>query len=76
MRVNATVGETLFIYEKETENVDSFTYLGSIVSKGGGADEDVRSGIRKANGAFIKLYPYGGIITSPKGLNSEFLIPL
>jgi hypothetical protein len=72
MRVNATVAETLFIYEKETEKVD----LGSIVSKDGGADEDVRSGIRKANGAFIKLYPYGGITASPKGLNSEFLIPL
>jgi hypothetical protein len=56
MRVNATVGEKLFIYEKEIEQVDSFTYLGSTVSKDRGADEDVRSRIRKANGAFIQLY--------------------
>jgi hypothetical protein len=33
------------------------THLGSIVTKDGGADEDVRSQIRKANGAFIELYP-------------------
>jgi hypothetical protein len=56
MRVNATVGEKLFIYEKEMEQIDSFTYLGSIVSKDGGAD-DVWSRIRKAKGAFIQLYP-------------------
>jgi hypothetical protein len=35
----------LFIYEEEIEQVDSFTYLGSIVSKDGDADEDVRSRI-------------------------------
>jgi hypothetical protein len=56
MRVNATVGEKLFICVKEIEQVDSFTYLGSTVSKDRGADEDVRSRIRKANGAFIQLY--------------------
>jgi hypothetical protein len=38
MRVNATVGENLFIYETEIEQVDSFTYLGSTVNKYGGAD--------------------------------------
>jgi hypothetical protein len=43
MRVNTTVAEKLFIYEKEIEQVGSFTYLGSTVSKDGGADEDVRS---------------------------------
>jgi hypothetical protein len=57
MRLNATVGEKLFIYENEIEQVDSFTYLGSIISKDGGADEDIRSRIRKANGAFLQLYP-------------------
>jgi hypothetical protein len=55
--VNATVSEKLFIYEKEIEQVDSFTYLRSIVSKDGGADEDVGSRIRKAIGSFIQLYP-------------------
>jgi hypothetical protein len=56
MKVNATVGEKLFIYEKEMEQIDSFTYLGSIVSKDGGAD-DIWSRMRKAKGAFIQLYP-------------------
>jgi hypothetical protein len=37
--------------------VDSFTYRGSIVTKDGGTDEVARSRIRKANGAFIQLYP-------------------
>jgi hypothetical protein len=43
--------------KKKVEQVNSFTYLGSIVTKDGDADEDVRSRIRKANGAFIQLYP-------------------
>jgi hypothetical protein len=43
MSVNTTVGKKLFIYEKEIEHVDSFTHLGSILSKDGGVDEDVRS---------------------------------
>ena len=30
------------------EDVDSFTYLGSIVSKTGGTDEDVKARIQKA----------------------------
>jgi hypothetical protein len=57
MRANTTVGKKLFIYEKEIKQVDSFTYLESTVSKDGGADEDIRRRIRKANGAFIQLYP-------------------
>jgi hypothetical protein len=39
------------------ENVDSFTYLGSEVTKDGGAVQDVSQRIRKANGAFVQLYP-------------------
>jgi hypothetical protein len=57
MRVNATVGEKLFIYEKEIEQVDSFTYLGSTVSKDGGADEDVRSRIKKSQWRFYTIIP-------------------
>jgi hypothetical protein len=40
---------------KETEQVDSVTYLGSIVTSDGGSEVDVRVRIRKANGAFIQL---------------------
>jgi hypothetical protein len=57
MRVNATVGEKLFIYEMEIEQVDSFTYLGSTVSKDGGADEDVSSRIKKSQWSFYTIIP-------------------
>jgi hypothetical protein len=54
MRVNATIEEKMNIYDME---VEPFTYLKSIATKYGGANEGVRSRIRKANGAFIQLYP-------------------
>jgi hypothetical protein len=58
MRVNVTTTtEKLSIGGKEIEQVDSFTYLGSIVTSDAGSEEDVRMWIRKANGAFIQLYP-------------------
>jgi len=41
------------------EDVDSFTYLGSVVAKDGGAAQDVSQRIRKANVAFVqKIYIY------------------
>jgi hypothetical protein len=42
---------------ESNEGVDSFTYLGSVVAKDGGAAQDVSQRIRKANGAFVELYP-------------------
>jgi hypothetical protein len=35
------------------EQVESFLHLGNMVTKVGGAKEDVRNRIRKANGAFV-----------------------
>ncbi|KAJ4446892.1 hypothetical protein ANN_13593 [Periplaneta americana] len=35
--------------------VDTFLYLGSVVTKTGGAEEDVKRCIRLANGAFVQL---------------------
>jgi hypothetical protein len=49
-------GNNLFV-GKEIEQVDSFTYLASIVTSDGGSEAGVRMRIRKANGAFIQLYP-------------------
>jgi hypothetical protein len=37
------------------EEVDHFTYLGSIVDKGGGTERDVKQRIIKARTAFIQL---------------------
>jgi hypothetical protein len=39
------------------EDVDSFVYLGSKVTKDGGAAQDVAQQIQNANGAFVQLHP-------------------
>jgi hypothetical protein len=41
---------------KELEEINEYSYLGSIVTGGGGADEDVTSRIKKPNVAFVQLY--------------------
>ncbi|VDP09059.1 unnamed protein product [Schistosoma margrebowiei] len=45
-------GETL-------EDVESFTYLGSIIDEQGGSDTDVKARIGKTRGAFLQLGTYG-----------------
>jgi hypothetical protein len=57
MRINSDIEHRLSINGKDIEQVESFLYLGSMVTEDGGAKEDVRNQIRKANGAFIQLYP-------------------
>ncbi|CAH8842515.1 unnamed protein product [Trichobilharzia szidati] len=42
---------------RDLKEVNSFTYLGSIVSTTGGTDEDVKSRIGKARNTFINLKP-------------------
>jgi hypothetical protein len=56
LKVNTSRTE-LFIFRGESiEDVDSFVYLGSKVTKDGGAAQDVVQRIQKANGAFVRLY--------------------
>lgn len=57
MRMNVSTRENLEIDGNRIERVDSFQYLGSNVDTSGGAEEDIGSRIRKANGAFVQLYP-------------------
>jgi hypothetical protein len=38
------------------ERVDRFTYLGRVVTKNGGTEEDVLNWISRANTAFVHLY--------------------
>ena len=40
---------------RRTEDVESFTYLASIISKTGGTDEDIKSKIGKARHVFVTL---------------------
>ena len=55
LKVN-TIGTTPVVLEgSPLEEVESFTYLGSIVDKQGGTDADVRIRIHKARTAFILL---------------------
>ena len=42
---------------EEIKEVDKFTYLGSVVSKDGGADEDIKSRISKSRHVFRTLTP-------------------
>ena len=43
--------------DESIEDVESFVYLGSKVTKDGGTTQDVAQRIQKANGAFVQLYP-------------------
>ena len=57
MRVNNNRQEAIQLQGKEIKEADSFTYLGSEVSKYGGTDEDIRKRINKARRAFNTLRP-------------------
>jgi hypothetical protein len=56
MRINTSKMEKIEINGKELEDVNEYSYLGSIVTGGDGADEDVTSRIKKGNVAFVQLY--------------------
>ncbi len=55
MRLNATREEPVLLAGTPLEEVESFTYLGSIIDKKGGTDADVRVRIGKARAAFLQL---------------------
>ena len=59
MRVNYNRQEAIHVQlqGKEIKESDSFTYLGSVVSKDGGTEEDIRNRINKARHAFNTLRP-------------------
>ena len=47
--------EKMKLGNEKIDQVDSFNYLDSIVSKDGGSNEDAKSGITKAKGLFSQL---------------------
>jgi len=57
LRVNNQQQEPLKIGEREIEEVDEFTYLGSKISGSGGTEEDIKARIRKAQHSFMMLRP-------------------
>jgi hypothetical protein len=57
LRINTSKTDSFTLRGESIEDVDSFTYFGSVVAKDGGAAQNVSQRIRKANGAFVQLYP-------------------
>jgi hypothetical protein len=57
LTVNTSKTEPFMLGGVSIENVDSFAYLGSKVTKDGGAVQDMVQRIKKANDAFVQLYP-------------------
>ncbi|CAG9137025.1 unnamed protein product [Plutella xylostella] len=57
MRIKAKTSDALILDDQRLDSVDAFTYLGSTVTRQGGADEDIESRIKKAKAAFAQLKP-------------------
>jgi len=57
LRINTNKKEPFMLGDENIEDVESFVYLGSKVTKDGGTVQDVVQRIQKANGAFVQLYP-------------------
>ena len=55
LRINADTDEPVKIEGEELGEVESFTYLGSVMDKSGGTDADVKTRIGKARSAFNML---------------------
>ena len=57
IRFNSRKTDKFSVKDNYIDNVGEFMYLGSVIAKDDGALEDVKNRIRKANGAFVQLYP-------------------
>ena len=57
LKVNNTSGDTIKLKGENLEDVEYFTYLGSVVNKEGGTDKDICARIGKAMLAFQSLNP-------------------
>ena len=55
MRVNNKNQDPVKLHDEENKKVDKFVYLGSVVIKDGGTDEDIKSRINKARHVFNTL---------------------
>ncbi|GFR83524.1 hypothetical protein ElyMa_005977300 [Elysia marginata] len=55
MKLNTAVNTTIIVARASIREVDSFTYLGSVIDKEGGTENDVKARIGKARPAFTML---------------------
>jgi len=52
MRINNKKQDPITLHDEDLIEVEKFVYLGSVVNKDGGTDEDIKSRINKARHAF------------------------
>ena len=55
LKINASSREAVKLGDSNLEEVETFTYLGSVINQQGGTDADVKTRIGKARAAFIAL---------------------
>ena len=55
LRLGISEDEQVTLGNEKIDQVGSFSYLGSILSKDGGSGEDVKSRIAKSQGVFSQL---------------------
>ena len=55
LNINSTITEPVWLDDDLLEEVNSFTYLGSVVDTQGGTDADVRARIGKARAVLLQL---------------------
>lgn len=55
LKINAANTNPITLDGEALEEVEAFTYLGSVIDKQGGTDADVEAQIRKARTAFVQL---------------------
>jgi hypothetical protein len=66
MRIHNITDTRLQLGEEEIQEAEEFVYLGSIISKRGGSDEDITARSKKAKATFSQLPP----IWKPKQISS------
>ena len=57
MLINNTVDDGIVLDGEILAEVESFTYLGSVIAKDGGADKDIKTRIGKVRSGFLTLKP-------------------
>jgi len=55
MKINIVNNDQIIIEGQAIENVDSFTYLGSIISTTGGTEDDINNRLKKARSSYSML---------------------
>ena len=55
LRIKAATDAPITLHDEPLEDVQSFTYLGSVLNVEGGNDEDIKIRIQKARAAFVML---------------------